>query len=83
MMELSSATCTVMKRKSVAPEGHADAKRLKTGLEPDQTERGCSAHSPKILVHPSHMQQPVTLSGLTELLHYAAFGKKGGLKQPR
>lgn len=81
MMELSSATHSTRKRQSVSPEAHDDAKRLKTVREHDEAESGCSSHPPKICVQPS--QQPVALNELIELLHYAALGKKGGIKQPR
>lgn len=81
MMELSSATHSTRKRKSVSPEAHGDGKRLKTVREHDEAESGCSSHPPKICVQPS--QQPVALNELIELLHYAALGKKGGIKQPR
>lgn len=79
-MELPSATHSTRKRKSVSPEAHDDAKRLKTVREHDEAESGCSSHPPKICVHLS--QQPVALNELIELLHYAALGKKGGIKQP-
>lgn len=81
MMELPSATHTVRKRKSVSPEAHDDGKRLKAAREHDETERGGSPHPPRIFVQLS--QQPATLNELTELLHYAALGKKAGIKQPR
>lgn len=81
-MELSSsaATCNGKKRKSIAPTVHEKAKRLKTVQEGEETlECGRS----RISVQPDRLQQPITLNELMELLHYAALGKTGGIKQPR
>uniref|UniRef100_A0A667WWR6 RNA exonuclease 5 n=1 Tax=Myripristis murdjan TaxID=586833 RepID=A0A667WWR6_9TELE len=59
-----------------------NAKRLKTEdgdwlFEPVRVPR-----PPRISVLLSHLQQPLTLDGLTELLHFAALGKTCGIKQP-
>ncbi|KAE8300468.1 RNA exonuclease 5 [Larimichthys crocea] len=76
-------TCNRKKRKSVATTTHKDAKRLKTVQGGEETpECGRSSRSPRISVLLSHLQQPITLNELTELLHYAALGRTGGIKQP-
>ncbi|XP_076584738.1 RNA exonuclease 5 [Chaetodon auriga] len=79
----AAATCSREKRKSVAPTAHETAKRLKTAQEGEETlERGRSSRSPRISVLLDRLQQPITQNELTELLHYAALGKTGGVKQP-
>ncbi|KAG8014614.1 RNA exonuclease 5, partial [Nibea albiflora] len=71
------------KRKSVASTAHEDAKRLKTAQEGEETaECGRSSRSPRISVLLDHLQQAITPNELTELLHYAALGRTGGIKQP-
>ncbi|KAM7009696.1 RNA exonuclease 5 [Tautogolabrus adspersus] len=86
-MEPSSSsaaeTCNSQKRKNIDLTAHEKAKRLKTvqvGEELLQCES--SSRMPRISVLPDHLQQPITVNGLTELLHYAALGKTGGIKQP-
>ncbi|KAM9857028.1 RNA exonuclease 5 [Aulostomus maculatus] len=37
---------------------------------------------PRVSVLPDRLQHPITLKELTELLHYAALGKTGGITQP-
>ncbi|XP_045903251.1 RNA exonuclease 5-like isoform X2 [Micropterus dolomieu] len=79
----ATATCNGQKRKSNAPTAHERAKRLKIVQEGEETlECGRSFRSPRISVLLDHIQQPITLNELTELLHYAALGKTGGIKQP-
>ncbi|XP_019958641.2 RNA exonuclease 5 [Paralichthys olivaceus] len=79
-MEPSSAATSLReKRRRVSSTAHETAKRLKTELE------GAGAHpvrSPRISVPLDRLQQPITLNELTELLHYAALGKTGGIQQP-
>ncbi|KAM9314876.1 RNA exonuclease 5, partial [Pholidichthys leucotaenia] len=48
----------------------------------DECEHGLASSSPRVSVQPDRLQQPITLSELTELLHYAALGKSGGIRQP-
>lgn len=83
-MEPSAAAgCNGKKRKNTAPTAHEEAKRLKIGQESEETpEYGHSSRSPQISVLLDRLQQPITLNELTELLHYAALGKTGGIKQP-
>lgn len=77
------ATCN-RKRKDANPAAHEKAKRLKTVQEGgDPLECGRLSGSPRISVLLDHLQQPITLNELTELLHYAALGKAGGIGQPR
>ncbi|TKS68559.1 RNA exonuclease 5 [Collichthys lucidus] len=79
----AATTCNRKKRKSVTTTTHEDAKRLKTVQGGEETpECGRSSRSPRISVLLSHPQQPITLNELTELLHYAALGRTGGIKQP-
>ncbi|XP_042341648.1 RNA exonuclease 5-like [Plectropomus leopardus] len=79
----AGATCNRKKRKNNSPTAHEDAKRLKTGQESEETlECGPSSCSPRISVLLDRLRQPITQNELTELLHYAALGKTGGIKQP-
>ncbi|XP_071359955.1 RNA exonuclease 5-like isoform X2 [Trachinotus anak] len=80
----AAATSNRGKRKSSALPAHEDAKRLKTEQEGEGVVEG--AHPPRlprISVPLNRLQQPITVNELTELLHYAALGKAGGIKQPR
>ncbi|KAI3353424.1 hypothetical protein L3Q82_019946, partial [Scortum barcoo] len=62
---------------------HKEAKRVKTVQEGEETlEVGPSSSSPRISVPLDRLQQPITVKELTELLHYAALGKTGDIKQP-
>ncbi|XP_040892266.1 RNA exonuclease 5-like [Toxotes jaculatrix] len=85
-MEPSSAAATSNRerRKNIAPPTyHEKAKRLKTEQESEGVmECAHSPRLPRISVLPDWLQQPITLNELTELLHYAALGKTGGIKQP-
>ncbi|XP_044046219.1 RNA exonuclease 5-like [Siniperca chuatsi] len=84
-MEPSSAaaTCNRTKRKNISLTSHEKAKRLKTVQEGEETpECVRSSCSPRISVLLDRLQQPITLNELMELLHYAALGKTGGIKQP-
>ncbi|XP_059188959.1 RNA exonuclease 5-like isoform X2 [Centropristis striata] len=77
------ATCNKRKRQNFATTPHKEAKRLKTvqnGEETVECER--PSRSPRISVPLDRLQQPITANELTELLHYAALGKTGGIKQP-
>ncbi|XP_030278162.1 RNA exonuclease 5 isoform X2 [Sparus aurata] len=74
---------TSLKRKYVAPAAHKNSKRLLTVQEGDGTLQCERPHrSPRISVLLDRLQQPITMNELTELLHYAALGKAGGVKQP-
>ncbi|XP_034544573.1 RNA exonuclease 5-like [Notolabrus celidotus] len=76
----ASATC---KRKAMDLTAHNRAKRLKTDPAGEELlECRSSPRSLRISVLPDHLQQPITVNELTELLHYAALGKTGGIKQP-
>ncbi|KAK9540698.1 hypothetical protein VZT92_003135 [Zoarces viviparus] len=81
--ELSSAaeTCSRGKRRSVGPTAHRQAKRLRT-VQQDGEATQTSGRSPSISVPLDRLPQPITQSELTELLHYAALGRTGGVKQP-
>ncbi|KAF7662363.1 hypothetical protein LDENG_00237440 [Lucifuga dentata] len=82
-MEPSSlASCSRKKRKDNSTTQEV-VKRLKTGMEGERALNGVHLpHSPRISVLPEYVQQPITLSELMELLHFAALGKAGGIKQP-
>lgn len=86
-MEASSAAATYIKkkRKHTAPTTNEKAKRLKTEPEGEEEVVECTRppRSSRVSVPLDRLQQPVTLKELTELLHYAALGKTGGVKQPR
>lgn len=80
----AAATCNGYKRKNFGPITQEKSKRLKTAHGRDVTlECDHLSGSPRISVLHHHLQQPVTLTEVTELLHYAALGKTGGIKQPR
>ncbi|XP_051801738.1 RNA exonuclease 5 isoform X2 [Acanthochromis polyacanthus] len=79
----SSLSCNTKKRKNAAVGAHVKAKRLKTEQEGDEAlQSGRLSCSPRVSVPLDCLQQPITLNELTELLHYAALGKTGGIKQP-
>uniref|UniRef100_A0A3Q1FIA1 RNA exonuclease 5 n=1 Tax=Acanthochromis polyacanthus TaxID=80966 RepID=A0A3Q1FIA1_9TELE len=79
----SSLSCNTKKRKNAAVGAHVKAKRLKTEQEGDEAlQSGRLSRSPRVSVPLDCLQQPITLNELTELLHYAALGKTGGIKQP-
>ncbi|CAN9510580.1 unnamed protein product [Ophioblennius macclurei] len=62
---------------------HQEAKRLKTEQTGDEElQRGRASGPPRVSVLLDRLQQPITLRELAELLHYAALGKTGGIKQP-
>uniref|UniRef100_A0A3Q1ERK7 RNA exonuclease 5 n=1 Tax=Acanthochromis polyacanthus TaxID=80966 RepID=A0A3Q1ERK7_9TELE len=78
----SSLSCNTKKRKNAAVGAHVKAKRLKTEQEGDEAlQSGRLSRSPRVSVPLDCLQQPITLNELTELLHYAALGKTGGIKQ--
>uniref|UniRef100_UPI003AAEF652 RNA exonuclease 5-like n=1 Tax=Centroberyx gerrardi TaxID=166262 RepID=UPI003AAEF652 len=78
-----SVPCNGKKRKDNTSATQEKVKRLKTEMEGYGTfESAGLSHPPRISVLPSHLQEPVTLEELTELLHFAALGKSGGVKQP-
>ncbi|KAM6940430.1 RNA exonuclease 5 [Xenentodon cancila] len=85
-MEPSSSLAAMSdrkKRKDSDPASHEKPKRLKTGQEADGVlHPGRCSGPPRISVPVAHLQRPVTLSELTELLHFAALGKTRGIKQP-
>ncbi|KAM9792293.1 RNA exonuclease 5 [Neosynchiropus ocellatus] len=59
------------------------AARKRTKLEGEDTgDDEMSKSGPKISVEPGQLQHAITAPELMELLHYAALGKGGGLKQP-
>lgn len=63
------------KRKNICSSEDEQAKRQKTLQE--------SEEKPRICMMLDLLQQPITLNGLMELLHYAALGKTSGIKRPR
>ncbi|XP_041838475.1 RNA exonuclease 5-like isoform X2 [Melanotaenia boesemani] len=70
------------KRKNNVDTKDEEAKRLKTDPDGDEAlQRGRPSGS-RISLSPDRLQQPITLSELTELLHFAALGTRGGIKQP-
>ncbi|XP_069023360.1 RNA exonuclease 5-like [Embiotoca jacksoni] len=79
----SSATCSGRKRENVSPPAHRKTKILKTEEEAEEVLLcgRTSSSSPRVSVRPDRLQQPITLKELTELLHYAALGKTGGIRQ--
>ncbi|KAM6940870.1 RNA exonuclease 5 [Lycodopsis pacificus] len=81
--ELSSAaqTCRRGKRRSVGPTAHSEAKTSRTVQQEGEATQ-TSGRSPSISVPLDRLQQPITQSELTELLHYAALGRTCGVKQP-
>ncbi|XP_008292117.1 RNA exonuclease 5, partial [Stegastes partitus] len=79
----SVAAATTKKRKTSAFTAHEKAKRLKTEQYGDEAlQSGRLSRPPRVSVPLDRLQQPITLNELTELLHYAALGKTGGIKQP-
>ncbi|XP_061587206.1 RNA exonuclease 5-like isoform X2 [Cololabis saira] len=71
------------KRKNSDPASYEKPKRLKTGQEDDEVlQRGRRSGQARVSVPADHLQQPITLTELTELLHFAALGKTRGIKQP-
>lgn len=83
-METVSSPATCNKRKSLASSAHEEAKRFKTEQEPEEVMGNAQrAHSPRISVPLECLRQPISVNELIELLHYAALGKTGGIKQPR
>lgn len=71
------------KRRRTLSSAHQEAKRLRpesAGGEELLCKR--SSGPPRVSVPPDRLQQPVTVTELTELLHYAALGKTGGVPQP-
>ncbi|XP_056265275.1 RNA exonuclease 5-like isoform X2 [Pseudoliparis swirei] len=79
----ASETCNGRKRKRGAPSPHREAGRSKAAEEGEEDEETPTrGHSPSVSVLPDRLQQPITPSELTELLHYAALGQTGGVKQP-
>ncbi|XP_034455511.1 RNA exonuclease 5-like [Hippoglossus hippoglossus] len=75
----SAATSCREKRRNVSSTAHDTAKRLKSEQEGAVAPPLCP---PRISVPLDRLQQPITLTELTELLHYAALGKTGGIQQP-
>lgn len=72
------------KRKNITPSEHEQAKRKKTlQVIEEKLKTGRESCSPRICMMLGLFQQPITLSALMELLHYAALGKTGGIKKPR
>lgn len=87
-MEPSSAAAATdnnkKKRKNFAPTTHKKAKRSKTEEEGEEVvDCPRPPRTSRISVPLDRLQQPITLKELTELLHYAALGEMGGVKQPR
>uniref|UniRef100_A0A8C6K6Q4 Exonuclease domain-containing protein n=1 Tax=Nothobranchius furzeri TaxID=105023 RepID=A0A8C6K6Q4_NOTFU len=84
-MEPSSSaaeTCNPKKRKTEASTEHNSMKRSKTEEGCDEELLNRPSGSPRLSVQLDRLQQPVSLLELTELLHFAALGTAGGLKQP-
>ncbi|XP_056224531.1 RNA exonuclease 5-like [Seriola aureovittata] len=79
----AAAASNRVKRKSTALTAHEESKRLKTEQEGEGVvECPYPPRLPRISVPLERLQQPIKLNELTELLHYAALGKAGGIKQP-
>ncbi|XP_047221098.1 RNA exonuclease 5-like isoform X2 [Girardinichthys multiradiatus] len=78
----STASCDIKKRKKEAPLEHEGIKRMKTEEEGDGDLQRRPSGSARLSVHLDCLQRPITLAELMELLHFAALGKGGGLKQP-
>ncbi|XP_041640211.1 RNA exonuclease 5-like [Cheilinus undulatus] len=79
----AAVTCNRQKKRNVDSGAHEKAKRLKTVPDSEKSlECQSSSYSSRISVPPERLGQPITVSELTELLHYAALGKTGGIKRP-
>ncbi|KAM4585047.1 RNA exonuclease 5 isoform 2-T3 [Odontesthes bonariensis] len=79
----SSAAAASSRKKRKNREAHEEAKRLKADPGGDEAPQcGRPSGSPRISPLLDRLQQSITLTELTELLHFAALGKKGGIKQP-
>ncbi|XP_068607010.1 RNA exonuclease 5-like [Brachionichthys hirsutus] len=79
----AAATCNRRKRADVSHTVGGEPKRFKASEEGEETPAsGRSSRSPRITLQHHRLQQPVTQDELMELLHYAALGKAGGVKQP-
>ncbi|XP_070684114.1 RNA exonuclease 5-like [Pempheris klunzingeri] len=79
----SAATCKRKNREIIFPTVHENAKRSKSAQEGDETLEGeCSSCSQSISVPLDCLRQPITQNEMIELLHFAALGKRGGIKQP-
>ncbi|KAM4751438.1 RNA exonuclease 5 [Anableps anableps] len=81
MESSSSSTVTFgnQKRKNEASSALEGIKRRKT--EEEGLQRRPSGPA-RLAVCLDRLQQPITLAELMELLHFAALGKTGGIKQP-
>ncbi|XP_017282676.1 RNA exonuclease 5 [Kryptolebias marmoratus] len=76
-------TYSSKKRRSKEPTGHRSTKRLKAEQGgDDEAPQERPSGSPRLSVQLDRLQQPIAVCELTELLHFAALGKVGGLRQP-
>ncbi|XP_024115151.1 RNA exonuclease 5 isoform X2 [Oryzias melastigma] len=82
MESSSSIQCSSKKRQIQTPAAQKMVKRPKTELEEDVMQPGPPPASPRVSVRSHHLQQPLSLSQLAELIHFAALGKSAGLQQP-
>ncbi|XP_037545749.1 RNA exonuclease 5 [Nematolebias whitei] len=68
------------KRKRNEPTEHSSVKRIKAEQEGNEALQERPSGSPRLSMQLHRLQQPITLSELTELLHFAALGEVA--KQP-
>uniref|UniRef100_A0A8D3E2Y6 RNA exonuclease 5 n=1 Tax=Scophthalmus maximus TaxID=52904 RepID=A0A8D3E2Y6_SCOMX len=85
----AAATSSRKKRRNSSPAAHGEAKRFKAEREDEgatatTAAAACALPSrlPRVSVPLDRLQQPITLNELTELLHFAALGRTGGVSQP-
>uniref|UniRef100_A0A3Q2TA70 RNA exonuclease 5 n=2 Tax=Fundulus heteroclitus TaxID=8078 RepID=A0A3Q2TA70_FUNHE len=70
------------RRRDEAPSAHEGVRRVTAEEDGDGDLRRRPPGPARLSVRPGRLQQPITLAELVELLHFAALGKAGGLKQP-
>ncbi|KAM4595767.1 RNA exonuclease 5 [Fundulus diaphanus] len=78
----STVTRGRKRRRDEAPSAHEGVRRVTAEEEGDGDLRRRPPGPPRLSLRPGRLQQPITLAELVELLHFAALGKAGGLKQP-
>ncbi|XP_034043617.1 RNA exonuclease 5-like isoform X2 [Thalassophryne amazonica] len=80
-----SAPWNRQKRRRSTHANHEEVKRIKTDKDFEGAAAAvcvCRHNAPTISVPLDRIQQPVTVKELLELLHFAALGRAGGIKQP-
>uniref|UniRef100_A0A8C7ZIS8 RNA exonuclease 5 n=1 Tax=Oryzias sinensis TaxID=183150 RepID=A0A8C7ZIS8_9TELE len=83
MESSSSLICNTKKRKIQAPAAQEETKKPKIEPEGDEVmQPGPLSSSPRVSVRSDHLQQPISLTELAELIHFAALGRSAGLQQP-